>query len=61
MFVIEMWAERLGARLKSGVVILDTERVGVFGLRSWRGGRSIFVALSHTVANNTALEFVASC
>ena len=38
-----MWAERLEAQLKSGVVILDTERVGVFGLRSWRGGRSIFV------------------
>jgi len=43
MFVIKMWAEHLEAQLKSGVVILVTERVGVFGLRSWRGGRSIFV------------------
>lgn len=44
-----MWAERLEVPLKSGVVILDTERVGLFGLRSWCGGRSIFVG---TVPNS---------
>jgi hypothetical protein len=30
-------AERAGVVLKSGVVILDTERVGLFCLSSWLG------------------------
>lgn len=36
-------AERAGVVLKSGVVILDTERVGLFCLSSWLGFWSIIV------------------